>query len=329
MQALSRSARRIGLLAGLLVVFFGLLSYQVNRARTLASARAVVFTVSSPVQRLLAAVTSGIGGGISGWSDLVGAAERAEALEREVAELRHELRSLRRAETENRRLRELLDLRAALDETGIGARVVGRDLAHRYETVILDRGSTDGVATDAPVLAPDGALVGRIVQVAPWTSVVQLVTDPLSGVGARLARSRATGLAAGNDGPMLELRYVDTDVGVTESERIVTSGEDGIYPPGIEIGTVESFTVGSPVPGMPRIPLAREETALFWEIRVDPSIDVLRLETVLVLPRRAVGTETDIDDTDPADDDDTDPADDNEADAEEARRDASSAASPS
>lgn len=287
MQALSRSARGLGLLVGLLAVFFALLSYQADQARTLGTARSAVVLVTSPAQRLFSLATSGLREAATGWSELFGAAERAETLEGEVAELRREIRSLREAEVENRRLRALLDLRARVDDAGKAAGVIGRDLAHRYETVTLDRGGVDGVAVDSPVLSPSGALVGRVVQVGPLTSIVQLLTGPLSGVGARLAESRATGLAAGDDGPILELRYVDTEVPIREGERILTSGEDGIYPPGIEIGTVLEFSAGSPVPGTPPIPLTREQTALFWEIRVSPSVDVMTLEDVLVLAPRA------------------------------------------
>lgn len=283
MQGLTRTARKAVLLIGLLSVFFGLLSWQVNRAATLTTARGAVFQVVSPMQRLAAGLTGGVAGIWDGYLGLIGAAREAEELRTRVDDLERRIRDLDEVERENVRLRSMLGMDDALERPHLVAGVIGRDIAHRYQSVTLDRGSADGVRKDAPVLAPNGTLVGRVVQVARWTSLVQLVTDPFAGVGARLVYSRASGLIVGLDGPTLELQYIDTMTEILSGEMIVTSGEDGIYPAGLPIGRVLSFEVGPPVPGTPRIPLSREETALFMEIMVDPMIDVTRIETVLVL----------------------------------------------
>lgn len=283
MQRLSRTARHAALLIGLLTVFFVLLSWQVNRTRTLDAARGAVTGVVSPFQRVFGGAVSAVTGAWGGYFDLLRADEEAERLQAEVDRLERSLASLEETRRENFRLRALLGLGKQVEQDHRVATVVGRSLAHRYQSVTLDRGSADGIRIDAPVLAPDGALVGRVVQVSRWTSVVQLITDPFSGVGARLTHSRATGLVAGSDGPLLELRYIDTMTPVDTGESVITSGEDGIYPPGLPIGTVTEFEVGPPVPGTPRVPLAREETALFLEITVTPAADVTRVETVLVL----------------------------------------------
>jgi rod shape-determining protein MreC len=124
--------------------------------------------------------------------------------------------------------------------------------------------------------------VGRVIHVNLWTSIVQLVTDPLSGVGSRLVQSRTTGLMSGNGAGPLRLNYISTRANVAVGEAIVTSGEDGIYPPDLLIGTVTRIDIGPPVPGTPRVPLMREQIALFKVIVLDPAIDVLSLENVLV-----------------------------------------------
>lgn len=283
MQGLTRNARKAALLIGLLTLFFVLLSWQVNRARALETARGAVFQVMSPLQRIASALSGGVSGLWSGYFALAGATERAAELEGRVRELERELGSLRETARENRRLRAILGMEQATDRPHRVASVVGRDVAARYQSMTLDRGSADGVQLDAPVLAPDGTLVGRVVQVARWTSLVQLLTDPLAGVGARLVYSRSSGLVAGTDGPELELRYIDTMTEILPDELVVTSGEDGIFPPGLPIGRVVRFEVGPPLPGTPRIPLSRDETAMFMEIVVAPAVDVTRLEIVLVL----------------------------------------------
>ncbi len=285
MQALTDAARRAGLVVGLLVVFLILMSFQVNRARTLASARSAVFNVVSPVQRLGGALVRGVTSVWDRYFSLVGAAGEVAALRQDVASLRRQIAALQEVRRENERLRTLAGMEPSRLDSARVARVVARDLAHRFQSVTIDRGGSDGVVLDAPVIAPNGSLVGRVVQVAPWTAMVQLITDPLSGVGARLSSSRGTGVVSGTNGHELELRFVDSMTNIARGERVITSGEDEIYPPGIPIGAVTSVTSGSPIPGTPRIELTRDEAALFMEITVAPDLDLLQIETVLVLDR--------------------------------------------
>lgn len=288
MPALSRTARHVGLVAGLLLTFFVMLSFQVNRARALSSARGAVFGLVSPLQRLVSMTTLNLSSLWSGYIGLVGASAENDELRAENSRLQQRVRQLEETRRENSRLHAMLGIEAAPETTTRVARVIGRDISHRFQSVTLNRGSADGITMDAPVLSPDGALVGRVVALARWTSLVQLITDPLSGIGARLAESRRTGLLNGVDGPELELLYIDSMTEVISGEAVVTSGEDSLYPPGILVGTVSSFNVGPPVPGTPTVPLARDETALFLEVSVHPGVDVLRLENVVVLsPRRS------------------------------------------
>jgi rod shape-determining protein MreC len=291
MQALSRTARNAALLLALLMTFFLVMSLQVNRGSTLAAARGAVTGVASPVQRIGAAVGDLITGTWGRYFGLVGADRENEHLRERVAELERLAASGAAAKRENRRLRELLVDRPDAAGEWTGARVVGRDFTQRYETVTIDRGSRDGVVRDAAIVGAGGALVGRVIEVNLWTSSVQLITDPLSGIGARLAESRATGLAAGNGPGPLQLNYISSRAMVAVGEAVVTSGEDGIYPPDLVLGTVAGIGIGPPVPGTPLVPLMRDATALFKLIDVVPAIDVLALENVLVrLPTTAPPT---------------------------------------
>lgn len=285
MQPLGRTARNAGLLAGLLVVYFVAISYQANRTRTVSVARDAVLTTVSPVQRLFS-------GGIAAWSNLwdsyyglLGAAHENRVLNDEVNALRQQVRSLQELRRENERLRTIAGLDADIIGTGHAARVIGRDATQRFSALTIDRGSIAGVTTDAAVIAPDGAVVGRVVEVTPWTSLVQLITDPLAGAGGRLQSSRATGLVVGANGPRLQLRYVDSLTEVQTGEEVITSGDDGVYPPGLLIGYVVDLQLGAPGSGTPSVTLPREQSALFLEVTVRPAVNVDRLETVLVLDR--------------------------------------------
>lgn len=283
MQALSRHAGTTALLIGLLLVFFVLMSWQANRADTISVVEASVQTVLSPFHRLVSTVWLGIAGSWQRYVGLVGASSRADALQRRIAVLEHQKATLEATARETARLRQLLGLKERIGIPSIAAETIGRDIAYGYQSLTLNRGSRDGVAPDSPVVAPNGALVGRIVRVSPWTSTVQLITDPESAVGVRDVRSGAGGVLHGIGGPTLEMAYVPSLEDVEEDDLIVTSGDDGLYPAGVEVGRVRSAIPGSPVPGAPRIPLARDETALFLEIALDPLVDMTRVDQVLIL----------------------------------------------
>lgn len=283
MQALSRHAGTTALLIGLLVVFFVLMSWQANRARTISTVEATIQTVISPFHRVISSVWLGTANTWQRYVGLVGASSQAAALRQRIAVLEHQKATLEATARESARLRQLLGLKERIDIPSMAAETIGRDIAYGYQSLTLNRGARDGARRDSPVVAPNGALVGRIVRVSPWTSTVQLITDPESAVGVRDIRSGAAGVLHGTGGPTLEMAYVPSLEDVEEGDLVVTSGDDGLYPAGIEVGRVRSAIPGSPVPGAPRVPLARDETALFLDIALEALVDMTRVDQVLIL----------------------------------------------
>jgi rod shape-determining protein MreC len=223
--------------------------------------------LSSPVVGLARAVGGGIGGMASAVKDLIGAHSRNEALEKEIAELRSELRRSRESSLENVRLRRLLGMREELGAGSIGATVVTSRLSDDAEMIVISRGSADGVKPDLPVVAWGGA-VGRIVAVAAGHSKVRLLTDPNSGVGALVQRNRDHGVVVGQGDNELDLLYLPGFSDVGRGDRVVTSGMDGIFPRGFGIGKVETI---EPLP----------DGGL--KISLEPEVDYSSLEEVLIL----------------------------------------------
>ena len=113
--------------------------------------------------------------------------------------------------------------------------------------------------------------------------MVQLITNSRNAVGAKIVRTLAHGVVQGAGGAILKLDYVTSLADVKGGDIVVTSGDDGIYPAGFEIGRVLRVTEGAPVPGLPQLPVVRAETALFLNIDVDSLTDVLQIEQVLLL----------------------------------------------
>lgn len=283
MEMFSRNAGSVAILAGLLFGFFILMSYQVNRAETVSAVEGTVHTLVSPAHRVSSTVWLTLSGTWQRYMGLVGASSQSARMRERNAVLERENSSLLEASRENARLRQLLGLRERIASQSLACEIIGREISHGYQGLTVNRGSWDGARRDAPVVAPNGALVGRVVNVTGLSSMVQALTDPESAVGAKVVRSDARGVVHGVGGPILEFAYVNSLEDVKTGDLVVTSGDDGLYPAGIPIGRVNRVAQGPPVPDSPPVALARGEGALFLEISLNPLVEVRRVDYVLLL----------------------------------------------
>lgn len=162
-----------------------------------------------------------------------------EALKRLATQAARSLQ-LEQMSLENRRLRELLDMRERISAPATGAQVL-YDAADPYSRkVVIDRGQTHGIVAGSPVIDESGVL-GQVTRVYPLVSEVTLLIDrdqALPVLNTRTGiRSVAYGQpAAGGDG--LELRYTLASADINQGDLLTTSGVDGVYPPGLPVARV-------------------------------------------------------------------------------------------
>jgi len=130
-------------------------------------------------------------------------------------------------------------------------------------------GSLQGVEIGMPVVSGGAGLVGRISQVGPRTSEVQLLTDTDSAVAALLQTSRVTGLVVGQPDSTLQMEYIPQEEQIDVGDIVLTSGLGGVLPKGLVIGQVTE--------------VLQMDYALFQSATVRPAIDFSRLELVLVI----------------------------------------------
>jgi len=260
-------------LIGLLFLNIGLMSFdardQVTKQRVVRVwTQALVGWVQRPV-------TSAGGAGL-GFFQRIGnlwtASGENEQLKRRLAEAESELREARAARDENGRLQSLLDLKQDSEYGVIPARVISRDPSIWFNSVIINRGTSSGVQSNMPVVTRDG-IVGRVIVVSPWTAQVTVLTDEKAAAGAivgQLGASGGVGVVRGTgESGVLEMRYVSGLEQVEVGDSVVTTGQDGIYPPGLSVGTVVEIKQGSPT--------------TTHEIRVKPSARLDSLKEVAVL----------------------------------------------
>jgi rod shape-determining protein MreC len=253
-MAVSRSQKEIRQrapwwLIGLLVVNLGLMSYDarddVTKQRMI---RVWAQAIASPFQR----VTSGAGGaGVSFFQKIANwrsAAAENEQLRQRVAELEIESRQARADRDENERLKALLNFKENKEYGVIPASVIARDPSVWFDTVTINRGSSSGIELNMPVATP-GGIVGRVVATSPWTATVMLITDEKSAAGAvvgQLGTSSALGSIRGlGENGLLEMRYVSGLEEVKVGDYVITTGQDGIYPQGLNVGTVIEVKSGT------------------------------------------------------------------------------------
>lgn len=188
-------------------------------------------------------------------------------LEERVDYLTGELVRLREVEEENKALRALLEFKRKQPYTGVVARVIGRDLHHWNQSILINKGGADGVVKEAPVVSARG-VVGKVIEVAPHLSRVLLIIDRTSGVGGVLQGSRQAGIVEGAGGTCV-MKYLPRRLPISPGEIVLTSGLGRIYPPGLLIGTITS--------------VYEQEFGLFKSADLEPATHFDRLEQVMVL----------------------------------------------
>lgn len=207
-----------------------------------------VQAVVSPVQRATSWVSSTVSGFFRQVGSFGSTTSENERLTRKLAAAELELRHAQDAAAENERLKELLNLKEKTGYDQVAARVIARDGSVWFNTVTINRGSSSGIALNMPV-ATSGGIVGRVIAISPWTAQVMLITDEKAAAGAiigKLGESGALGSVRGlGDSGLVEMRYVSGLQKVAVGDYIMTTGQDGIYPPGLNVGEVVEVKTGT------------------------------------------------------------------------------------
>jgi len=264
--------RSLTLFAAAIAAQVLLLAVQIRRGQQVRLIRVWAIESVSPLGRGAAWSVDGVRGLWNNYVGLRHMREENDQLRGEVGELRMRNSQLESRAAEADRLAGLLGFRDVHSEVQtLAARVIGASPDPSSHMVFISRGSRDGVKRDMGVITPEG-VVGKIFAVYPDTSQVLLLTDKESGVGALLAASRSQGPVRGSGDPLLGLEYISSDVKVEQGEKILTSGQDRIFPKDLPVGTV--------------VQVQPDRRSPFQKISVKPAARLDGLEEVLVLLTR-------------------------------------------
>jgi len=235
--------------------------------------RSVLALAVYPLQAL-ATMPAALGEGIAAYF-----ASQAQ-LREENAELRAKLlgtsqaaQRYEAAQAEAGQLRRLIGAAERLPVKSMPAEILynGRDPYSRK--VVIDKGSQSGVRAGSPVVDEAG-VIGQVTRAHALAAEVTLLTDKDQAIPVQVVRNglRAVAFGAGASG-MLELRFMASNAEIQNGDRLVTSGIDGTYPPGIPVATVAR--------------IERDAAYVFARIVCQPAAGVERGRYVLVIENEA------------------------------------------
>ncbi|MES2505682.1 MAG: rod shape-determining protein MreC [Verrucomicrobiota bacterium] len=194
-----------------------------------------------------------------------------ERMQIEVERLRIISQKYAQVLEENNKLRDLIEFKQAAPFKSTAARVIKRVSSTWWNSMIIDKGSLDGLATDSPVISASG-LIGKIGKLAPHMAEIILLTDEMCRVSAKIEGTLEQGIISGERAgldmrPDLRLRFLNKNILINPGAHVLSTGEGGVFPAGLLIGRVKRF----------------ENRDLSGEAIVEPAVDFSSLEYVFVV----------------------------------------------
>lgn len=141
---------------------------------------------------------------------------------------------------DNKRLRQLLELKQGSSDGQVPAAVISRNAAAWWQQLELGQGSVAGLAPGDAVIGP-GGLIGRIQSVTPSTARVKLLTAPGSQIGVWVPRTRQHALLVGVGTARPQLRFIDKDIDARPGDLVSTSPASTLFPPNLPVAVIQTL----------------------------------------------------------------------------------------
>ncbi len=226
------------------------------------SLRVAVTDTASPALDVLSRPLAALGRLMDCARDFVAVYQNNARLTEENERLLRWQQAAFRLASENARLRELLKVTPEPATTFLTARVIANSGGAYLRSLMIHAGSENGIARGQAAMTGEG-LVGRVSEVGRQAARVLLVTDLNSRVPVIVEGPQQRALLTGDNSERPCLRYLDPGAEIKVGDRVVTSGQGGVFPPGLPVGVVASLDDEAP--------------------RVEPYVEMSRIEYLRIV----------------------------------------------
>jgi rod shape-determining protein MreC len=193
-----------------------------------------------------------------------------QELQHENDQLRLEIAELKTAVDQSDFAKQQLEYTQSIGKNGTVANIIGKSSQAGIDTVVLNRGSRDGIAIGQPLIGGKSALVGIIIRVEEHTAIAELMTSPRFRVNASVQNElRSPGIVSGTFQLGTVMEYIPQFDAVSEGQTVVTSGKDPAIPAGIPIGVIDA--------------LEQQGGTLFQRAAIRPFAEAERIQIVTII----------------------------------------------
>ncbi len=239
-----------------------------HRAHHLELVRSVLSTVVFPVQYAVDLPIQGVQWTRETLSSHLALTEENRRLRQQQLLMQSRLEKFADLQSENRRLRQLLDSSTKVGERVLIAELMAVDLDPFSRRIVLNKGTQSGVTSGQSLIDANG-IMGQVIHAGPFTSTALLITDPSHALPVQLTRTGLRSIAVGTGSSELELAHIPNNADVRVGDLLVTSGLGGRFPPGYPVGRVVS--------------VERDSRQPFAKVLVGPSAKLERNREVLLV----------------------------------------------
>jgi rod shape-determining protein MreC len=222
-------------------------------------------TAISPVLRIGEAIGSFIGDAVTGISESTRLVVTNRGLQLELETARAVNRIMAEDRAAYLELNSLVGMVPNMTSAAVPARTIFRDLARGRMIAVVTVNRR--IAADTPAIAAAG-VIGRVIRSEGHRCWIELITHPVAAIAIQTPEGRVQGLAVGGDSGELEIQFIPRQAQLMRGDELVTSGADGIYPPGLPVGSVTAV---------------RESDQAFLEVRAQPAATLATVRVVLLL----------------------------------------------
>ena len=255
---------------------FCIISLSVQSSTFTLSAEGIISAFMMPFQKAYNGMQDGVSRLWAGFTELTEVRDELKKTQAKLQKYESMTEEMSEIKRENDRLRELLGMKERVEYKSIPAAIISKDPDNWFRTIIINKGSNDGIKENMPVIAFQGgqkAVVGTVVEVRGSISRIAPIISPMVRIGVKLQESRFPGLLCGYSGNsnLCKMDYISRAAYIKFNDMVITSGQGGVFPPGLLIGSViKSYAL---------------ESSAYQRAIVKPVIDYNLVEDVFVIKK--------------------------------------------